>query len=155
MAFLDEVQVRQCHAAGVRVLPWTANEPDEWQRLIGWGVDGITTDYPDRLAEMLRESSKGVLESFLVPFVQAQEGRWSLCYGVQRFWKSIEAEVDRTHHQGFTFGGHLVTIGMRDLGDQAMSATVEADDRREDCDAAFPRRKPLRSRKAPGPRTAP
>ena len=30
-------------------------------------------------------------------------------------------------------------------------AAVEADDRREDCDAAFPRRKPFRSRKAPGP----
>ena len=120
MAFLDDAQVRQCHAAGVQVLPWTANEPDDWRRLLAWGVDGITTDYPDRLAEMFSPARRGVLESFLVPFAQAQEVRWSLCYGVQRFWKSIEAEVDRTHHQGFSFGGHLVTIGMRDLGDQAM-----------------------------------
>lgn len=52
-AFLDEHMVRQAHAAGVRVLPWTVNEPEQWQRLIDWGVDGITTDYPDRLAERL------------------------------------------------------------------------------------------------------
>lgn len=52
--FLDNVQVRQLHAEGVRIVPWTVNEPDAWQRLLDWGVDGITTDFPDRLAEMLR-----------------------------------------------------------------------------------------------------
>jgi glycerophosphoryl diester phosphodiesterase len=35
------------------VLPWTVNDPDDWKRLLDWGVDGITTDYPDRLAEWL------------------------------------------------------------------------------------------------------
>jgi glycerophosphoryl diester phosphodiesterase len=53
--FLDETQVRQLQTAGVRVIPWTVNHPDDWQRLLDWGVDGITTDYPDRLAAWLRE----------------------------------------------------------------------------------------------------
>ncbi len=53
--FLDAMQVRQCHLAGVRVLPWTVNDPADWQRLLDWCVDGITTDYPDRLAALLRE----------------------------------------------------------------------------------------------------
>ena len=53
--FLDAAQVRAAHAAGIRVLPWTVNEPSEWARLVEWGVDGITTDYPDRLAIWLRE----------------------------------------------------------------------------------------------------
>jgi glycerophosphoryl diester phosphodiesterase len=53
--YLDEEQVRQCHDAGVRVLPWTVNEPEDWVRLIAWGVDGITTDYPDRLAAWLAQ----------------------------------------------------------------------------------------------------
>lgn len=53
--FLDEAQVRQAHAAGVRVVPWTVNEPEDWRRLLAWGVDGITTDYPDRLAVLLQE----------------------------------------------------------------------------------------------------
>jgi len=52
--FVDAEMVRQAHAVGVRVLPWTVNEPEHWKRLIDWGVDGITTDYPDRLAERLQ-----------------------------------------------------------------------------------------------------
>jgi glycerophosphoryl diester phosphodiesterase len=55
--FLDAAQVRQAHQAGVRVLPWTVNEPADWARLIEWGVDGITTDYPDRLAVFLGRTS--------------------------------------------------------------------------------------------------
>jgi glycerophosphoryl diester phosphodiesterase len=53
--FLDELQIRQLQGAGVRVLPWTVNDPERWLALLGWGVDGITTDYPDRLARLLRE----------------------------------------------------------------------------------------------------
>jgi glycerophosphoryl diester phosphodiesterase len=51
--FLDELQVKQAHAEGIRVVPWTVNEPADWVRLLYWGVDGITTDYPDRLAALL------------------------------------------------------------------------------------------------------
>jgi glycerophosphoryl diester phosphodiesterase len=39
----------EAHALGVRVIVWTVNENDDMQRLIDMGVDGITTDYPDRL----------------------------------------------------------------------------------------------------------
>jgi glycerophosphoryl diester phosphodiesterase len=56
--FLDQIQVRQLHAAGVAVVPWTVNDPKDWDRLLAWGVDGITTDYPDRLAAVLR--GKGI-----------------------------------------------------------------------------------------------
>jgi len=53
--FLDASIVRQVHEAGARVLPWTVNEPEHWQRLLDWGVDGITTDVPDRLGRYLEE----------------------------------------------------------------------------------------------------
>jgi glycerophosphoryl diester phosphodiesterase len=53
--FVDAALVRQVHAAGARVLPWTVNQAEHWQRLLDWGVDGITTDAPDRLAAYLRE----------------------------------------------------------------------------------------------------
>lgn len=56
--FLDEALVRELHAAGVRVVPYTVNEPAQWRRLLDWGVDGITTDYPDRLADFLRAAGR-------------------------------------------------------------------------------------------------
>jgi glycerophosphoryl diester phosphodiesterase len=56
-AFLDAIQVRQLHAGGKRVIPWTVNDPKDWERLLSWGVDGITTDFPDRLAEWLRQTA--------------------------------------------------------------------------------------------------
>lgn len=53
--FLDQSQIRQAHDAGLRVIPWTVNDPEDWIRLVDWGVDGITTDYPDRLAALLHQ----------------------------------------------------------------------------------------------------
>jgi glycerophosphoryl diester phosphodiesterase len=53
---VDEEQVRAAHAAGIRVLPWTANGPEQWQGLLACQVDGITTDYPDRLAAYVRSA---------------------------------------------------------------------------------------------------
>lgn len=45
----------EAHRAGMRVVVWTVNEPRDIARLIGWGVDGIISDYPDRvLAEARR-----------------------------------------------------------------------------------------------------
>jgi glycerophosphoryl diester phosphodiesterase len=38
----------------VRLVPWTVNELPDLQQALAWGVFGITTDYPDRLLELLR-----------------------------------------------------------------------------------------------------
>lgn len=43
--------VEAAHAAGMRVVVWTVNEPRDIARLIGWGVDGIISDYPDRVIQ--------------------------------------------------------------------------------------------------------
>jgi glycerophosphoryl diester phosphodiesterase len=45
--------VRALHAAGVRVIPWTANTEEEWARLLDLGVDGIITDDPGGLITFL------------------------------------------------------------------------------------------------------
>lgn len=47
--------VAQARALGLQVVPWTVNEPADMRRLIDWGVDGIITDYPDRLRALLGE----------------------------------------------------------------------------------------------------
>lgn len=46
---LEPSIVSACHALGMRVIPWTVNEPGDMDRLIAIGVDGLITDYPDRL----------------------------------------------------------------------------------------------------------
>jgi glycerophosphoryl diester phosphodiesterase len=47
--------IRELHAIGVQVHVWTVNELADMQRLLDWGIDGIVTDYPDRLARLLHE----------------------------------------------------------------------------------------------------
>lgn len=54
-ASLDEAAVKQAQQLGLQVVPWTVNEPADMARLIGWGVDGLITDYPDRARAVLRE----------------------------------------------------------------------------------------------------
>jgi glycerophosphoryl diester phosphodiesterase len=45
--------VKETQALGLKVIPWTVNEKLPMQRYIEWGVDGIITDYPDRLREVM------------------------------------------------------------------------------------------------------
>lgn len=45
--------VRAFHRRGVAVHIWTVNEEAAMERLLDWGVDGIVTDRPDRLADLL------------------------------------------------------------------------------------------------------
>lgn len=44
--------VEEVHKRGVRLIPWTVNEVSDMQALIQLGVDGIITDYPNRIEEV-------------------------------------------------------------------------------------------------------
>lgn len=46
--------VRAAHSLDLAVHVWTVNERADMERLLDWGVDGIMTDRPDTLAEVLR-----------------------------------------------------------------------------------------------------
>jgi len=45
--------IRAAHARGQAVHVWTVNEIADMARLIDWGVDGIMTDYPARLLNLM------------------------------------------------------------------------------------------------------
>ncbi len=49
--------VKKAHNEGLQVLTWTINEPWQMEILISAGVDGIITNYPDRLFAVLRGES--------------------------------------------------------------------------------------------------
>jgi glycerophosphoryl diester phosphodiesterase len=52
---VDASSAQRAHDLGLQLVPWTVNEAADMRRLIDWGVDGIITDYPDRLREVMRE----------------------------------------------------------------------------------------------------
>jgi glycerophosphoryl diester phosphodiesterase len=47
-------QVKASHAAKLEVVPWTANTPQDWQKLIDAGVDAIISDDPAALIAYLK-----------------------------------------------------------------------------------------------------
>ena len=50
--------MRQARAAGKTVHVWTVNEKPLMHRMLDLGVDAVITNYPDRLAEVIRERAE-------------------------------------------------------------------------------------------------
>jgi glycerophosphoryl diester phosphodiesterase len=50
---LTEDFVRDAHANGLAVHPWTIDDPATMEKLLDWGVDGIMTDRPSTLEAVL------------------------------------------------------------------------------------------------------
>lgn len=47
--------VDRCHAAGVKIIPWTVNTAKDMRYLINLGVDGLITDYPNQYTRVMQE----------------------------------------------------------------------------------------------------
>jgi len=47
--------IREAHAKNIKVEPWTVNDPALMKQYVEWGVDGIITDRPDLMIEVLEE----------------------------------------------------------------------------------------------------
>jgi glycerophosphoryl diester phosphodiesterase len=45
--------IREAHARNIAVEPWTVDDPELMKKYIEWGVDGIITDRPDLMLEVL------------------------------------------------------------------------------------------------------
>jgi glycerophosphoryl diester phosphodiesterase len=50
--------VERFQQRGIAVIPWTVNKPSAIERMLSWGVDGIISDYPDRVLELLERGSE-------------------------------------------------------------------------------------------------
>jgi glycerophosphoryl diester phosphodiesterase len=50
---VDPKLVAAAHGGGLQVHTWTVNDPDEMERLLDIGVDGLITDRPDLLKQVL------------------------------------------------------------------------------------------------------
>jgi len=52
---LNAGRIAEAHALGLRVVPWTVNATSDMERLLDFGIDGLTTDRPDVLRELLQD----------------------------------------------------------------------------------------------------
>lgn len=52
MPLVGKGLVDKCHAAGIKIIPWTVNTVKDIIYLKNLGVDGIVTDYPNLMAEI-------------------------------------------------------------------------------------------------------
>jgi glycerophosphoryl diester phosphodiesterase len=50
--------IREAHAKNLAVEPWTVDDPTLMKQYIQWGVDGIMTDRPDLMIQVLKEMGR-------------------------------------------------------------------------------------------------
>jgi len=53
--YVTKAMVDRAHQLGIRVIPWTIDDTATMHKLIDDGVDGIITDYPDRLRAVIAQ----------------------------------------------------------------------------------------------------
>jgi glycerophosphoryl diester phosphodiesterase len=52
---LTPALLKEARGLGIVVVPWTVNDKPRMAELIDWGVDGLITDYPDRLRAVMAD----------------------------------------------------------------------------------------------------
>jgi len=52
---LSAESIEEAHALGLRVIPWTVNRIPDMQRLLDWQIDGMISDYPQRLRDVVQQ----------------------------------------------------------------------------------------------------
>jgi glycerophosphoryl diester phosphodiesterase len=59
--------IEAAHDAGLTVIPWTVDDRTTMEHLIELGVDGLITNYPNRLREVLQSLGRSLPKSYSVP----------------------------------------------------------------------------------------
>lgn len=65
--FTTKVMVDEAHSLGIKVVPWTIDDPATMNKLIDDGVDGLITDYPGRLRDVLAERGIALPRQYCAP----------------------------------------------------------------------------------------
>jgi len=53
-ADVDQAKVKIAQELGFKVVVWTVNQPQDIERTLDWKVDGIISDYPNRVRDAMR-----------------------------------------------------------------------------------------------------
>lgn len=52
---IDQAKLQDAQAMGLKVVVWTVNLPADIERMLDWKVDGIISDYPNRVREAMKK----------------------------------------------------------------------------------------------------
>ncbi|MFD3406628.1 glycerophosphodiester phosphodiesterase family protein [Kribbella sp. NPDC058693] len=94
--------VKAAHKAGLKVIPWTVDDPATIKWFIDQGVDGIISDYPDRVRDVVRSEGFRLPQAYDAPAVRAlpsahahndYDHRRPLQDALDRGFNSVEADV--------------------------------------------------------------
>jgi glycerophosphoryl diester phosphodiesterase len=146
--------IASSHDLKLPVIPWTVNDKGDMARLIDAGVDGLISDYPDRLREVLAAKGEELPDPIASPFdVEAHRGGRgvrpentlaSFSYALDHHVDTLELDT------GVTKDGVLVVSHNRAInpahcvgpyGGQLIKDLTLAQIKEEDCghlDAGFP-----------------
>ncbi|MDW5329378.1 glycerophosphodiester phosphodiesterase family protein [Plantactinospora sp. KLBMP9567] len=73
--YVTREMVAHAHRNGIKVVPWTIDDVPTMAKLLDDGVDGIITDYPDRLRALLAQRRIALPKGYAAPFdIQAHRG---------------------------------------------------------------------------------
>ena len=65
--YVTKTNVDEAHAAGIKVVPWTVDDKPTMNKLMDDGVDGMITDYPDRLREVMADRGLDLPRAYKAP----------------------------------------------------------------------------------------
>ena len=65
--YVTASMVDEAHDYGIQVIPWTVDDEPTMNKLIDDGVDGLITDYPDRLRTVLAERGYALPRAYAAP----------------------------------------------------------------------------------------
>lgn len=94
--------VKAAHKAGLKVIPWTVDDPATVKWFVDQGVDGIISDYPDRVRDVVRSEGIRLPQAYDAPAVRAlpsahahndYDHRRPLQDALDRGFNSVEADV--------------------------------------------------------------
>jgi len=63
----DRKMIRDAHRRGLKVIPWTCDDPATIEALLDMGVDGIITDYPDRVRGIMAARGMPLPKAYPAP----------------------------------------------------------------------------------------
>lgn len=73
--YVTKDMVTHAHRNGIKVVPWTVDDVPTMQKLVDDGVDGIISDYPDRLRQVAAANHFTLPRAYASPFdIQAHRG---------------------------------------------------------------------------------